>query len=183
MNTDQEKTTDMNTNTAPDFSIRFTEVNHARDHWPKAPVTMDWSALVDAFHRFARPDRTALVKDGPATIGATFREGGRIEKASVETCTMLGLDIDGDPAKGQVYMTPEDVHAVLPFRAVGYSTFSSTLARRKYRLLFPLETEVSPADHARLWAYVNELTGGKLLDQSTKNPDRMFFDPPISGGL
>lgn len=119
-------------------------------------------------------------KDGSGIIGARFKLGSRLEQKNVVSCTALILDVDGKFKRGgeQVVepVDPAEFLGHLPFRGVAHTSYSASPENQKFRVILPLEDEISPADHLRLWYWTFDQVQHKC-DPVCKNPDRMFYLP------
>jgi len=155
--------------------FRYTHVPSKLDHEARSPRSILWDEFCRVFIKYSL--RAAASKDGPAVIPATFSPGGRIKDENVVTVTALGLDIDGEVAKGQTFLAVDDLHALLPFAGIAYSTYSSTPARPKYRAIMPFEQELTTSDFLVMWHWANQITGGKLMDPACKNASRLYYTP------
>jgi hypothetical protein len=154
----------------------YTFVNNKYDHEPKMPVAKPVSHFVEQLKMLeALPPRPS--KDGYAVIFATFAEGERIKRANVMTVTALGVDVDGDSTKGQEYLSPDELHARLPFEMVTWSTYSSTPDAPRYRAVFPFDRPHTVAEFECMWHWANQQTGGRLMDPACKDPCRLFYTP------
>jgi hypothetical protein len=157
-------------------SLPYTLVTNKYDHEPKAPVEMMWALFVEQLKKFlARPPKP--LKDGLAIIFAVFAADQRIRRANVTAVTALGVDVDGDPSKGQEYLAPEALHERMPFEMVTWSTYSSTPDAPRYRAVFPFDRPYTVAEFERIWHWANQQTGGRLMDPACKDPCRLFYTP------
>jgi hypothetical protein len=137
---------------------------------------MTWELFVEQLKKFLALS-PKLVKDGLAIIFAVFAAGQRIRRANVTKVTALGVDVDGDPTKGQEYLSPDELHARMPFECVMWSTYSSTPEARRYRAVFPFDRPYTVAEFEHTWHWANQQTGGLLMDPACKDPCRLFYTP------
>lgn len=93
-------------------------------------------------------------------------------KHSVVYRSVLTLDVDY-PEEGFVGR----VRALLPYRHLIHTTFSSTPDAPRYRLLIPLARDVSPAEYTALAQEVMETLGIDQFDKGSAEPERYMFLP------
>lgn len=120
-------------------------------------------------------------KEGPAWSPARFD----VEKAAllgyvneaVERLHALVLDLD--------HLTPEQAGTVadpwLEYELVLHTSYRHTADAPRLRLILPLAEPVTPAEHARLWAWA-VARAGVQVDKSCKDPRRLYFAPAAPVG-
>ena len=137
--------------------------------------SMTWDRFVA---RFVADPESANRKDRVAGFAlASF--AGRRALANVEKVFALVLDFDdGDT-------TLEQAALLFPrTRAAVYTTFSSTPAKPKLRLILPFTRPVSADEYARIWLWAEgRCTKRKrTIDASTRDPSRLWFIPSHAVG-
>lgn len=106
-------------------------------------------------------------KDGPGFSFARYAAPRRSNE-NVLHLSALVLDVDG----GASY---DDLAAgIAHLEHVAYSTHRSTAAHPKFRLVFPLVRDVSPAEWLRLWQAGAALIAGNA-DKAAKDPARFYY--------
>ena len=129
----------------------------------------DWAGLV----RWVSTPVLASSKEEHGAFTLAKLNGGRCA-ANVEIVTALG--IDGD----ETGMSVREVHGLLSaYRHVVYSTFSSTLDAPRWRAIVALSRPETADEH---YAYVGNAyaclaSAGVPVDQSTKDPCRLWYLP------
>ncbi len=93
-------------------------------------------------------------------------------KHAVVSRSVLALDVDY-PEEGFVAR----VQRLLPHRLIIHTTYSSTVEAPRYRLLIPLERDVSPAEYTALAWKVMETLGAEQFDAGSAEPERYMFRP------
>ncbi|MGM9688183.1 MAG: VapE domain-containing protein, partial [Alloprevotella sp.] len=125
---------------------------------------------------YARMDREeqSSVKDVGGFVGGYLAEGKR-RGANVMYRTVATLDID--------YGTPsvwEDFTLAFGFAAMLYSTHKHSSQRPRYRLVFPLSRQTTPAEYEPLCRKIAEEIGMDLFDDTTYELPRLFYWPSTS---
>ena len=87
---------------------------------------------------------------------------------------LAAVDVDDHDFKGD--LENELRTSFGDFCYVCYSTASSTLEKPKFRLVFPLTSEVAVADIKRFWWALNSELGS-IGDKQTKDLSRMYYIP------
>lgn len=144
---------------------RFAFDRSTLEHWWRGPTPAG-----------GLTDKGAL----PVWCAALFA-GDRRAKAGVELVTALVLDFDAVP------VSLRDVAQSTPMASIGHTSWSHgspTKPGHCFRLLLPLSRPISPAEHARLWAWLEAVYGqrGATVDPSTKDPGRAWFVPCLRDG-
>lgn len=153
---------------APRFRFVLTQHRAEKDVYQTGDLSADEFIrnMLQIGHS-ASPD-----KDGPGIIAATFQGTGRLEGKNVATVTGLILDVDSKTHP----VDPESVFAALPFRGVAHTSYSHSTEVPKFRVIFPLQEELTPEQFRRLWWWAFEKTG-RSIDPAPKDPSRMFYLP------
>ena len=101
---------------------------------------------------------------------------GRRAKANVTEVGGVALDLDNLPEA----RTQEVLAILKPFEFMCWTTHKHGARVAKgcprLRVLLPFAAPISPADHARAWAGLNQLVGG-VNDPATKDVSRLHFLP------
>lgn len=114
------------------------------------------------------------IKDVGGFVGG-YLAGGTRKSASVMYRTVATLDID--------YGTPEvwdDFTMAYDFAAMLYSTHKHTKEKPRYRLVFPLSRQVTPAEYEPLCRRIAAELGIDLFDDTTYQLPRLFYWPSTS---
>lgn len=112
------------------------------------------------------------IKDGPAFVGGLIR-GGRRKKVNVESRWLITLDADYADADFMM-----DVDLVLGGQAyLIYSTHSHRSDRQKYRLVVPVDREMSPDEFTAISRKLADDIGMHYFDPTTsfKLHQLMYF--------
>lgn len=145
----------------------------ARDVDPR-PDSWTWDDLVA---RLGRHEVRAS-KDGPCWSPTRYRRGYTRSAPGVESLSCFVADVDdGHP--------PELVHAALERRGVLHlihSSFSSTPARPKYRIVVPLSVPVPSAEWRSVWPVLVRLLADGHVDPGTGDRPRMYYLPSCPAG-
>lgn len=114
------------------------------------------------------------IKDVGGFVGG-YLAGGVRKSASVMYRTVATLDID--------YGTPEvwdDFTMAYDFAAMLYSTHKHTKEKPRYRLVFPLSRQVTPAEYEPLCRRIAAELGIDMFDDTTFQLPRLFYWPSTS---
>lgn len=120
-------------------------------------------------------------KEGPCWSPATFDADkaallGYCNEA-VERLHALVLDLD--------HLTPEQAATVadpwLDYELVLHTSYRHTTDAPRLRLILPLAEPVTPAEHARLWAWA-VARAGVPVDRACKDARRLYFAPSAPVG-
>lgn len=130
---------------------------------------IDWPYGFDDFLEVGPTKADKLA--APAWMPATVRPGGRRCDSDITHVHALVLDYDVDD-RG---ISAEDILD----RWDGYErVLHSTWTPGRWRVILPYDRPLTPAEHARVYAWAVEREGG-LIDGSCKNPSRLFFWPCV----
>lgn len=97
--------------------------------------------------------------------------GTRRSKRTIEARSALTLDVDY-PVGGFI----TDVQ-MLPFNLIWHTTYSSTPESERYRIIIPLDREVSPAEYGACATVVMDMLGTEQFDLGSVQPERYMFKP------
>src|SRR6187551_103601 len=97
--------------------------------------------------------------------------GTRRSKQTIEARSALTLDVDF-PAGGFI----TDVQ-MLPFNLVWHTTYSSQPESERYRIIIPLDREVTPAEYGACVIVVMDMLGTEQFDMGSIQAERYMFKP------
>jgi predicted P-loop ATPase len=121
------------------------------------------------------PQNRDKAKNGPGFVGGAVRDGRRLKK-NIESRSMLTLDADN--ASDQFL---EDSRLGLGDTAhVIYATHSDRPEKRKFRLIIPLDREVSSDEYTAIGRWIAEAIGMEYFDRTTFEPSRLMYLPSCS---
>lgn len=119
-------------------------------------------------------------KDATLISPASYKpETTRANDNVTEWGSWAALDIDSHDVKGDLKEELYDKYG--NYYYVCYSTASSTDARPKYRLVFPLQRRVANAEIKNLWYALNK-EFNEMGDAQTKDLSRMYYVPGSYAG-
>ena len=150
--------------------------------------TMSWAALLNRLsHSMETPETHAeymkmskeqqdKIKDIGGFVGGHLRDGRR-KTGYVTARQLLTLDLDFPPAEfwDNIIDNLEIDNAL----AV-YSTHKHTKAKPRYRLIMPLDREVTPDEYEAIARKIAEKIGIDYFDDSTFQPTRLMYWPSHS---
>jgi len=157
-------------------------------NWLNSSFT--WSELVDQFRNVRKTDETMAqyddmsnheqdqIKNGRAFIGARFKDGDcrRRLKENIESRTLITLDIDFATIN-----TLADISKVLDGKAyIIYSTHSHRVDKPRYRLIIPMDKEMTPDEYSAIARKIASLIGMSVFDKTTFDISRLFYFPSCS---
>lgn len=122
----------------------------------------------------ATKERKAEIKDVGGFVGGAV-EGGRRIRGSVQSRTLLTLDLD--------YAVPDvwgDITQMYACAMCLYSTHSHTPENPRYRLVVPLSRAVSPDEYEAVARRVADNIGIDMFDDSTYQCERLMYWPSTS---
>lgn len=163
----------------PDFELDITTAPKRNSlHWKPGIIT--WGEVLT----WVNEPGTAK-ESGGYVLGA-FRETEELHKSDTRPHTGLhrnkagivsrsALTLDADYAQGTVI--PDQIELATGWAALVHTTFSSTLAAPRYRLIFPLDRKVSPREYGMLGDVVMARLGVKQFDLTGVQPERFMFKP------
>lgn len=148
---------------------------------------LTWEEFLDRIREVRRTDETMAeydamdktakgdVKDGPGFVGG-FVKTGRRKKANIESRSLITLDADsGD----EDFLISCDL--VLSGTAyVVYSTHSHRPGKEKYRLVVPLDRDVTQDEYAAISRKLADLIGLPYFDHTTFDIHRLMYFPSCS---
>ena len=175
----------MNSKLKYDFTIDIATA-HSRLSRKWRNKRCQWSELVarcsetkrtgETIAEYARMtrDEQSSVKDVGGFVGG-YLSGGERKGANVLYRTVATLDID--------YGTPnvwDDFQMAFSFAAMLYSTHKHSEKTPRYRLVFPLSRQVTPAEYEPLCRKIAAEIGIDLFDDTTYELPRLFYWPSTS---
>jgi hypothetical protein len=135
-----------------------------------------WPSFVETF--IASPE-IAIRKESIAGYAFVTFKDNRRALGNAEHVFALMFDLDqGDVSIDQAARLWRRTRAAL------YTTFSSTPAHPKLRIIIALSRPVSPEEHARLWLWAaKRFARAKItLDESTRDASRLWYIPSHKPG-
>lgn len=150
--------------------------------------TMSWAALLNKLSRSTETTETHAeymkmskeqqdkIKDIGGFVGGHLRDGRR-KTGYVTARQLLTLDLDFPPVEfwDNIIDNLEIDNAL----AV-YSTHKHTKAKPRYRLIMPLDREVTPDEYEAIARKIAEKIGIDYFDDSTFQPTRLMYWPSHS---
>lgn len=119
------------------------------------------------------------IKDIGGFVGGHL-EGGRRKTGSVLARQILTLDLDFPPADfWDALMNNLEINSALAV----YSTHKHSKGTPRYRLIMPLDREVTPDEYEAIARKIAEKVGIDLFDDSTFQPTRLMYWPSNSTGV
>ena len=114
------------------------------------------------------------IKDVGGFVGGAL-EGGHRKSNTVKTRSLLTFDFDNAPQDliADLYLNESYAWAI-------YSTHSHTPEKPRYRLIVPLDRDVSPDEYEAIMRRMSEGYGMEYLDASTCQPSRLMYWPSCS---
>jgi hypothetical protein len=131
---------------------------------------MTWAQFVERFVAQPEVARSKTDVAGFALVSFSGRRCG----ANVERAYALTLDFDdGRTTLGQA------ARLFPGARGAVYTSFSSTPAHPKLRLILPLSRHVSAEEYALIWAWAEARCANskRAIDASAKDPSRLWYVP------
>ncbi|MGG3282754.1 VapE domain-containing protein [Paenibacillus solani] len=145
--------------------------NEFVDRLKKVRRTAETMAQYDKMNNNAR----GKLKDGPAFVGGLVRTGRR-KKENVDSRSLITLDVDrGD---NDFLFSAELVLGGTAY--VIYSTHSHRPEKPKYRLLIPVDRNMSPDEYAAVSRKLSEHIGMEYFDKTTFDVHRLMYLPSCS---
>ena len=141
----------------------------------KTKKRMDYSSF-DEFeailYKLSESTKYPTKKDAPLISPAIYQPDTTRANDNVVAWGGFGI-LDIDDYKGEL----KDIEAQYDkYRYVCYSTASSTVETPKFRLVFPLTTNVDKEDIKHFWFALNKEIGD-IADAQTKDLSRMYYVP------
>ncbi|MGM1047620.1 MAG: VapE domain-containing protein [Bacillota bacterium] len=141
------------------------------DQLRKVRRTAETMAQYDKMNNVAR----GKLKDGPAFVGGLVRTGRR-KKENVDSRGLITLDVDrGDD---DFLFSAELVLGGTAY--VIYSTHSHRPEKPKYRLIIPVDRNMSPDEYAAVSRKLAEHIGMEYFDKTTFDVHRLMYLPSCS---
>ena len=119
-------------------------------------------------------DEQSNIKDVGGFVGG-YLSGGTRKNANVMYRTVATLDIDYGTAN-----VWDDFTMAYDFAAMLYSTHKHNDEKPRFRLVFPLSRQVSPAEYEPLCRKIAAEIGIDLFDDTTYELPRLFYWPSTS---
>lgn len=137
----------------------------------KKPKKVD--VCMEEYFKKIKADQDSI-KDVGGFIGGKLKNNGRRSKDTVEYRGLIALDFDSD------CVTPSELPESMPFSCFIHSTFKSTDINPRYRVLIPLEANLSFAEYATAAASAaDKLSKIGTLDTTSLQYERFMFWPGI----
>lgn len=119
------------------------------------------------------------IKDIGGFVGGHL-ENGRRKTGSVLARQILTLDLDFPPADfWDTLMNNLEINSALAV----YSTHKHSAGTPRFRLIMPLDREVTPDEYEAIARKIAEKVGIDLFDDSTFQPTRLMYWPSNSTGV
>lgn len=119
-------------------------------------------------------EQRGKVKDVGGYVGGSLRDGKR-RKDCVEVRSIVTLDAD----YADQYLL-DDLHMIADCSWAAYSTHSSTQDHPRYRLLIPLDRDVTPEEYVAIARKVAEQVGIDYMDHTSYDVNRLMYWPSCS---
>jgi predicted P-loop ATPase len=148
---------------------------------------LSWDEFVERLRKVRRTAETMAqydamptagkgkVKDGAAFVGGLIR-GGRRKKENVDTRSLITLD--ADHADDDFLFAVELVLGGSAYAI--YSTHSHRPHKHKYRLIAPVDRNMSPDEYAAVSRKLAEQIGMQYFDKTTFEVHRLMYLPSCS---
>jgi hypothetical protein len=161
------------------FKDKYDNKTNKRVDYPK------WDMLEALLFDLSRKEG---VKGGPNSVPlispARYRDGTTRSNFNVDYwSSWCAMDVDEFviESKNKIDLRNKIESVVGDYYFLCYSTASSTKEHPKFRLVFPLTTDVQAVDIKHFWYALNcEISG--LGDKQTKDLSRMFYIPALYPG-
>ena len=150
--------------------------------------TMPWSALLSRLAKSMETPETHAeymkmnkeqqdkIKDIGGFVGGHLKDGRR-KTGYVVVRQLLTLDLDFPPAEfWDDIVNNLEIDSALAV----YSTHKHTAAKPRYRLIMPLDREVTPDEYEAIARKIAEKIGIDYFDDSTFQPTRLMYWPSHS---
>lgn len=150
--------------------------------------TMSWAALLNRLSRSMETPETHAeymkmgkeqqdkIKDIGGFVGGHLKDGRR-KTGYVVARQLLTLDLDFPPAEfWDDIVNNLEIDSALAV----YSTHKHTKAKPRYRLIMPLDREVTPDEYEAIARKIAEKIGIDYFDDSTFQPTRLMYWPSHS---
>ena len=137
----------------------------------KTPVTTHES--YEDYKKFSKTEQDQI-KDVGGYIGGSLT-GGRRKSGSVATRQILTLDLDFAPS--DFFDTLE---ILTDYACCVYSTHKHSPETPRYRLLIPLDREVTPDEYEAISRRIAADIGIDYFDDTTYQPSRLMYWPSVS---
>lgn len=163
-------------NPSDSFSCAIAPKRNSR-HWKNSEITwqglLDWMATPDtvkeAGNYLLGTLSTTTVRHNPEDPPCTNIHRSKV---SVVTRSAITLDLDFS-----THAVPETLELVLSHAAILHTTFTSTTAKPRHRLIIPLDREIAPDEYVHAATKTTVMLGATLFDPSTCEPERYMFRP------
>lgn len=125
------------------------------------------------YKKMGKPDQDKI-KDVGGFVGGSL-SGGRRNSLSVSTRQILTLDLDYAPA--DFFSTLE---MLADYACCVYSTHKHSPESPRYRLLIPLDREVTPDEYEAISRRIADEIGIDYFDDTTYQASRLMYWPSVS---
>ncbi len=125
------------------------------------------------YKKYGKPEQDQI-KDVGGFVGGTLT-GGRRKAGSVATRQLLTLDADFAPVDFF-----ESLELLADYACCVYSTHKHSPETPRYRLLIPLDREVTPDEYEAIGRKVAEEIGIDYFDDTTYQASRLMYWPSVS---
>jgi len=151
------------------------------------PKYYTWAELVVRLRQVRRTAETGAaywkmsdqkrgkIKDGPGFVGGLVKDGRR-KKQNIETRSLLTLDAD---TAGSNFLADIDL-ALMGVSYIAYSTHSHSQKQGKFRLIIPLDREVSADEYMAISRRIADSIGLENFDKTTFQAHRLMYFPSCS---
>ena len=116
------------------------------------------------------------IKDVGGFVGGTII-GGKRKNNSIKCRHLIALDIDN--AFKEIWHV---INKKFNFASCIYSTHNHSENKPRYRLIIPLNREVSPEEYEAISRKLADIIGLEYFDDTTYEPARMMYWPSTSKG-
>ena len=147
---------------------------------------MQWSVLVKKlespvktpetqaeYKKMAKADQDKI-KDVGGYVGGSLK-GGKRGTSTVACRSLITLDLDFAP-----YDYFQDLELIGEYAALTYTTHKHSKDNPRYRLLVPLDRNVSPEEYEAIARKIAEDIGIDYFDDTTYQPSRLMYWPSVS---
>ena len=153
--------------------------------------TVSWSALLSRLAKSTETPETHAeymkmgkeqqdkIKDIGGFVGGHLKEGRR-KTGCVTARQLLTLDLDFPPAE---FWRDLMNNLALDSAMAAYSTHKHTAVKPRYRLIMPLNREVTPDEYEAIARKIAEKIGIDYFDDSTFQPTRLMYWPSHSSDV
>lgn len=138
----------------------------------KLKTAVRTNETLSQFLRYSKADQ-GRIKDVGGFVGGTVLNGKR-RVNNVLNRQLVTLDID----YGHKHFI-EDFQLMYDYAAVIHATHKSSPENPRYRIIIPLDREVTPEEYGAISRRIAEDIGQELFDKSTFQVNRLMFWPSV----